>query len=961
MNLKVRIKFLLVFVFIAAAAGFYAFAFSLSAFAEGDTICSGKITGDTKLSNVNAGQIHFNSHPSSYSDANKVTNLAIVGLGQGLAPADRKLAACTSNNGGAAVPLGNDQYAVRGYAWDDNLGFVSFICDGGLNEGVNCGGFNYGVKIGALSAGKRPLSGYAWNESFGYIQMSGSGTNGGVPFNYGVTIDSNGNASGYAWSDAKVWIDFTGVNIQLPGKTPPKAVVSPCDNVAFVCVEVKPDIGVSLDTMSQVKVADWQQGYDVFIYLREADGVTPLDITKYKIGNFQFSWTDTVKRDQRAGQAVGNALDGIQVPIYNSPNGAVIYKPISIAFSSISGSVCSGSGCYNVAKIKSIAPTTDANVSLTTSIKPATLFKNETFFNKLNDFNISQIEPNRLILKSVSFDIKNLDDTPIKLNGVVVPNVVYPNNKAGVSLNFRPIVEVNPLYANNSQDVILATRNLPISFKVGTKTNGDVFVYMALNIGLNLDYDKGATVSSDDCVGLETTGFDIHYIDASGNTLGKNKHTITSVNSNENLYAVATLPNGTAEPCNVMSGPTIYSIVHYAYNSSNPKDVYYYSNHLPRFTSAVSNPAAIIHGSINSPKALSPTANISTNQTGTKNVNILADSIRRNITDKILKQLAGWSIDKGNNGSNSLVTIGKIINDTSTLTGDGGGLDYKNVKVGDDVIAVFRNRDVFINLEGGGATSLQKKVSVVVLNGNIYIYGDVWPNDKNVKLSLFAIRPYSAGCDKGNIYINSKVKNIRANMFADCSVLSYKDSGGIVSDRDNINSGTGLPKFASSSERYDALSKNQIVIVGGIAAHNTIGGSDLPGDILLDGFKALTKPVSADDWLRAQQTDLNYLRVFKPSLETDENGNPKDQICGKFLTLEDMIKISSGGEVFGDDGVTPCNGIDPLNLYNPPVSYGDLVPPTDKSNLAQGLDNTKDFQPVYIFYSAPDSILFGTF
>src|SRR3989338_5679677 len=42
------------------------------------------------------------------------------------------------------------------------------------------------------------LSGYAWSDNIGWVSLSGSG--------YGISADSNGKLSGYAWSDNIGWI-----------------------------------------------------------------------------------------------------------------------------------------------------------------------------------------------------------------------------------------------------------------------------------------------------------------------------------------------------------------------------------------------------------------------------------------------------------------------------------------------------------------------------------------------------------------------------------------------------------------------------------------------------------------------------------------------------------------------------------------------------------------------------------
>lgn len=53
---------------------------------------------------------------------------------------------------------------VTGWAWSDNIGWLSFGCD---NEGT-CGGVNYGVDM----AQDGELSGYAWSDNIGWVTFN---------------------------------------------------------------------------------------------------------------------------------------------------------------------------------------------------------------------------------------------------------------------------------------------------------------------------------------------------------------------------------------------------------------------------------------------------------------------------------------------------------------------------------------------------------------------------------------------------------------------------------------------------------------------------------------------------------------------------------------------------------------------------------------------------------------------
>ena len=139
---------------------------------------------------------------------------------------------------------------VTGYAWSENIGWISFNC---TNPGT-CGTSNYGVTVDNSGL----LSGYAWSEHIGWISFNaadtqncpsppckakldktakklegwakalvadGNGWDGWIHLSgtvsdgspYGVTVSSC-NYGGYAWgSDVVGWISFGGTNYGVVG------------------------------------------------------------------------------------------------------------------------------------------------------------------------------------------------------------------------------------------------------------------------------------------------------------------------------------------------------------------------------------------------------------------------------------------------------------------------------------------------------------------------------------------------------------------------------------------------------------------------------------------------------------------------------------------------------------------------------------------------------------------------
>jgi hypothetical protein len=125
---------------------------------------------------------------------------------------------------------------INGYAWSDNIGWISFNC----TNTASCGTFNYGLSI----AGDGTVSGYAWSDNIGWVSANsvdvagcpsapctpalsattgamtgwlraianGGGWDGWISLSgagYGPILASNGTFSGYAWgSDVVGWTSF---------------------------------------------------------------------------------------------------------------------------------------------------------------------------------------------------------------------------------------------------------------------------------------------------------------------------------------------------------------------------------------------------------------------------------------------------------------------------------------------------------------------------------------------------------------------------------------------------------------------------------------------------------------------------------------------------------------------------------------------------------------------------------
>jgi hypothetical protein len=131
---------------------------------------------------------------------------------------------------------------LEGYA-SSTLGDLSLDCATSRNGNI-CGSSNYGICQslvathdtsgncnGVSSAQVGELSGYAWNDSIGWISFCGGLGTSNCPgsITYGVNVDTNtGEFSGYAWNDLVGWISFCGGlgSADCPGSTSYKVITS---------------------------------------------------------------------------------------------------------------------------------------------------------------------------------------------------------------------------------------------------------------------------------------------------------------------------------------------------------------------------------------------------------------------------------------------------------------------------------------------------------------------------------------------------------------------------------------------------------------------------------------------------------------------------------------------------------------------------------------------------------------
>ncbi len=1016
MCFKVRIFTILIACFLSVGS-----LFSLTVFAEGETVCTGKISGSTPVNNVNAGLTSFDAHPDANGVSLDSVDLTVAGEnGKGLAPANRLYAACTEKKNGTDANSANAayEYAVKGFAWNTNLGFLSFSCEGGKNNPgspLDCGVIDYGVYLGPAFAGKRTVFGYAWSPSFGWVQFGygwHAATNEWLPATNAkckdatpctnvTTLDAVGNITGYAWTQAGIYMNFGGLKMDLPADN----IVDPTNDGDYDCTtkpwlsvcavpdptNIDPDPGdygdpddffdsgvVSggADADLEVKIADGVDGYYIHLYLRDALGAALTEV-KYNFNEFsgaiQLNWDDTVKLNQTNGSTVGDVLDGVKEPIKaNNATGAIVWKPLTFADFEDDPTDPVAGHYRSKQLVRSYAPTSDANISFTSGTKKTYPVLNEQFIDNVGA-SVSG-EKNQLILKSITFN-KDLVD---KLNGNAVvfkKGAVYPNGKIGMSFKFKPAIFVSTLYSGVLQDVLDAFRSLPVNVKFGLSNvanAGSAIISNTEKVDLKLAYSVEKTKLQAGCGGDDgkVNGFDFQFlqndlVDLDATTSKIVANAVNLFGKKYNLPVVATIPDYdnlseeeklNALPCSVAAAPTLYSVIKYSFPNGAGVNVpvSYYSNKLPRIGDGkIFNPIAVVHGSLVGQAVADVRYGSSVELSGSSNVTTVKDAIYENLKKQGVTLAAAVSVKDC-----YVKYMSFTANSTSLTIQDKNGQpcsnvnDYKITTIGNEKVVYFKGHNVHLDLSvpnpDGGFVGRW-----VFINdgGNFFIDNDIRNADTTGKSLVMVALSNKANFDTtGNVYLGpcpsankAGPKNVQATVIADGSLFPY------TGDVAQINA-KGEPIYSDFQQR---ISQNscQTLWEGNLRTDNTVGGADIDtGDdpkpyVLLGGGEVIETPVSFDERLRAQLYDLNYLRLFTLDLETGENGCPIDQTCGKSLCAEEVVKIANGENVCGEKTAPFAGGV------CGPVAQCNGINPYKKYS------GTNDFEEGDLVVKAPASAL----
>ncbi len=812
-------------------------------------------------------------------------------------------------------------FVLKGWAWDDNLGWISMFCDGttvplkmGKNLGIDCGYYTYGVTIDAN--GK--FSGYAYGDNSGYIsfqtafsqlamEVNDAKCQGYVytdPFNSfsGTACPAthnaapfNGKVSTSVWSDNVGWIDLDGVLFPwytlTQSLTDVRVVISPVPSQA------------DTSNPNATSIVAGGSGYTLTVKMKDRNGayVTGPRYTVYA----KPDWLkDTVKKDQTIKTdklLADNPCSSDTRRAVTKPCTQVDSTQVD---STLAGGLTYSAGDYNFdTKINSIAPTSNENKTYKASDN--TWFSNEGF---IYPSDLNGVESNDLVLQDVGVKVYDNDADQCAYGedfSTCTFKLLPVSTYSPLAIRFKPPMEIKDL--NNdlpgNPDILTAFVSLPKTFNPTVSGSGSADLYAGMMTDPNYTFGF-----------INVDPKDAKFAD---------------------IYQLKT--GYTSEPFNMLFGfkgqqASQYVGGFYLYSKINSGGATYYGNKLPRTLGTFgAQPTAVILGSIYSSGAIATTktagaivslGDITTNQLEAKfRQNVAA------IVGDVKPEVASTPVEISNTVLDACSGNPALFNGLLKCL-QGGKVFYVR-------------GDVNLGRVGGPALTWTGEKTIIVDGGNLYINASLLPADASARLGIIVLKDLDRSpkpAFQGNIYIDAGVKDIKANMFAGGSVFSYAPRYDV-----NADPLTGLPAFGTTNNALDLLSKNQLWITGSLASYNTIGGSvptTATGDKIMTGLGQ-----EATTQLEAQLYDLNFLRQYIGELMRD----PATQVpmCG-----DPPQPVTSDTELYAKM----------FDAQGKPIAQKDggcLVKPASGESAVQNNDPDRQLGSTYIKFDPPTPTLPG--
>ncbi len=946
--------------------------FICAAIFSGTLLFGGVALGQTGVYENDPNPCYDISGTTSPVNVGGVNNSGIIDFDAGADIIDPQYAACVRVD-----EDGTPNY-IQGWAYNDNLGWISFYCDyedydgnteasdfndyplGRTNMGIPCGDNTYSTSFTVAGSGgvfsSVEINGYAWGDNIGWMSF-GSLFHRLSPDPVSGLIESAlPAAKKFSWTDSIGWFDWTGVqfrwlpqliteDLQACPDTDPNCFIC---NILDGCVYDPPladkDSGIEIkitfnppsglpsipDITDAAQVFIIEKGtpcYDVVEEKATAADCNAPSTAVYGV-QLDIKWEDSVDFDQTT--AASQTKDWSDANYYPSQN--PVDKPMKWDDFTASGNEIT----FNVL---SIAPTTDANMSdgfsnerfyYVDKDKEDGLFEDEDYDKTLQ---IPDYNGNRLILKELSVTFVAFSDDGIKpvqciygarrtYDGACLPK----NYGQGVRFSYKPLVNVVELYQgvgqarSNKEEEKLDYLDLEIG--VPKDVHYQIIGESGLDSAAELKFELGWEEPDADI----SNKLNLYFTDTgdtgSVSKQGQDFNIASDYDSGVQKWEVWLALQDSEKPMSsdILSLPAyIFSKVTY---QEAGKEIKYYANKLPRTPAGlIKNPVAFVKGTVFSTAFATKASNVELRSLGDISENYRKAQINENVA--ALK--TNPNIPQSFNSNIRIEDMDGVITQMYELAENVFYVKGQNITVDCEEPACVPSK-----AEG------EYRVFIVE-DGNIKINSDIKP-EAGVQVGFIALSE-SEKNNEANMYIESAVNDILStHVFLDGMIMSYVDADGY-----KIND-YGWPKFGTDLQRQDLL-KNQLRFVGTFATNNGIGNTSKEDPVDHDGLdvKVVTGDYGDDDLqglARAKSVDLNYLRYFGPTL----------QMCDDPPNIPRDLNISN--DAFECDPNNSFYKIDPTAI----APVGDLILDDTTGTRseyykAQG-EETEYLYPTYFEYQA---------
>ncbi|MFC1811019.1 hypothetical protein ACFLZH_05950 [Patescibacteria group bacterium] len=748
-----------------------------------------------------------------------------------------------------------DDFEIRGWVWDANLGWVSLYCDeNGQNLGRDCGSIPYipyGVKVDISNNGE--LTGWAWGENIGWISFScRNGLNqghecGGVNYRNKLNIHVDNDLGkitsfgdvatpAYAWADTVGWFELQTVRSNiLPVVVQENTAESQWG--VWTKGEIADDGLTATEkdaepTKNTMPVADGTDGYDIFVHVSDITGTPVLNGGGITV-DIETDWTDSVQFDQTVEPLTTDFnlsnTGPVQKPgVQNSGGYELIYN----ALNPTTGGFAQSYG--NVAN--SIAPTDGGNCFDGDGDGSCYTGEDNWFYRKFGE----DITDQKITYTGATVTITKAGP-PLE----TATFILNPLGGAKV-MEFLPLIEIPTLNfmlpgdPPKAVNIIQATRNKEDVFEIQGALNsawgGDYSIELELlhDDPTNIFYQFVRNLASVPVAGAVTPL-----------TFNKPRLPIGK------YYAIPFAPD--VSLAEEISGAMIRSTINLP-----GEGVSYFNNGLPRTADSVilNQAAQIVSGSVFSPGAKEAT---------TAEVPLFGDTAVYKLRTQILEDVSSLvrGVDTVGDGSEIVVR-------------SANATELANYALKDGRVYYFNNRDVRIrNLNVLTNIEPDRPITIIVEGGDIYVDSNIDTGNAIGLIALESRTDSSQATGGGHIYVRDNVTDmINVSIFADGPMFRYDSSVCFYWGND----GTGEPSLrapnyvtsagwcSSPGTSGEPISSfpNQFYLLGNAATLNCIGCSIGAQPIRGDN-KKLGAP-TPENYAVARLYDLNYFSYYREDL-----------------------------------------------------------------------------------------------